>query len=170
MSVKIAFTGPESTGKSTISKALAKFFKGNLVEEYAREYLNNLGRDYNLEDLSLIAKKQLHLINNNKSSISFFDTEMLVLKIWSEFKYKECSEQISLGWKNQSITHYFLCDIDCPWEHDELREHPEDRKELFERYKKNLQQENKSFTILSGDIKEREDKAKIIIAKHLEKQ
>ncbi len=169
MSIKIAFTGPESTGKSTLSKSLATFYNGNLVEEYARKYLSNLGRDYNLQDLNVIAKQQLRLINNNEQSLSFFDTEMLVLKVWSEYKYKECSELILTGWKTQQVTHYFLCDIDCPWEADQLREHPEERTEIFHQYKNTLEKENKCFTVLSGSISDRELQAKKIINRYLAK-
>ena len=37
--LKIAFTGPESSGKSTLSSWLSAEIKLPLIEEYAREYL-----------------------------------------------------------------------------------------------------------------------------------
>ena len=45
---RIAITGPESTGKSTLTKALAIHFNTLWVEEFARTYLNNLGRSYEI--------------------------------------------------------------------------------------------------------------------------
>ena len=48
---KVVFTGPECSGKSTLSSAIANKFNLPLVKEYAREYLNNLNREYNYSDL-----------------------------------------------------------------------------------------------------------------------
>lgn len=56
---KIVVIGPESTGKSTLSKALAAALQTVWVEEYARQYLEQLGRDYAIEDLLEIAKGQI---------------------------------------------------------------------------------------------------------------
>ena len=37
--IRIAVTGPESSGKSTLSSSLASLVNGVLIPEYAREYL-----------------------------------------------------------------------------------------------------------------------------------
>ncbi|MGB5317863.1 AAA family ATPase, partial [Eudoraea sp.] len=37
--IKVVLFGPESTGKTTISKELAAHYKTNWVPEYARSYL-----------------------------------------------------------------------------------------------------------------------------------
>ena len=55
MELKIAFTGPESSGKSTTSKALAEFLNGIWIEEYAREYLQSVS-SYQQVDLDEIAR------------------------------------------------------------------------------------------------------------------
>ncbi len=39
MQLKIVFTGPESSGKTTISKSFAELVTGKWVAEFAREYL-----------------------------------------------------------------------------------------------------------------------------------
>ena len=62
--LKIIVTGPESSGKTTLCKALSEHFKIPSTEEYAREYLNNLGREYKEEDLIEIAKGQLQSETN----------------------------------------------------------------------------------------------------------
>ena len=58
--LKIIITGPESSGKTALCKALSKHFKIPYTEEYAREYLNNLGREYKKEDLK---QRVLHNLN-----------------------------------------------------------------------------------------------------------
>jgi nicotinamide riboside kinase len=56
---KIAILGPESTGKSELAKALATYYKGEWVPEYAREYVEQLVEPYTFEDVCIIAQKQI---------------------------------------------------------------------------------------------------------------
>ena len=56
---KIVIIGPESAGKSTLCEELAAHYKTNWVPEYARQYLEKNGMDYNFEDLFEIAKGQV---------------------------------------------------------------------------------------------------------------
>jgi len=60
--IQIAITGPESTGKSDLTAGLAAYFSGVSVPEYAREYLNKLGRSYRYDDILEIAKQQHRLM------------------------------------------------------------------------------------------------------------
>jgi len=62
------------------------------------------------------------------------DTELTVIKIWSEYKYNSCSEFILNSYENQAFDHYFLCKPDIPWEPDPLRENENERDELFQLY------------------------------------
>ena len=82
---KIAILGPESTGKSELAKALATYYKGEWVPEYAREYVEKLGRKYNYDDVCHIAATQLKEIdlfeNKTQSDFVFFDTELIITKI-----------------------------------------------------------------------------------------
>src|SRR5215831_5450773 len=56
---KIVTIGPESTGKSTLCRQLAKHFSTIWCPEYAREYLNQNGVKYGYDDLIKIAQGQL---------------------------------------------------------------------------------------------------------------
>ena len=89
---KIVLIGPESTGKTTLAKALAKHYDCNYVPEYARQYINDLNRPYQKEDIVTIAKKQIELeeTKEKKEPFLFLDTDLIVCKIWSKFKYGEC--------------------------------------------------------------------------------
>ena len=48
---KVIVTGPESTGKTVLCEYLAEFFKGVCVPEYARFYVEQLGRPYTKRDV-----------------------------------------------------------------------------------------------------------------------
>ena len=77
--MKIAFTGPESCGKSTMSKWCSELIQIPLSEEYAREYLEKK-EAYDQKDLDAIANAQL-ADWENKGSKFVADTEMIVMKI-----------------------------------------------------------------------------------------
>ena len=66
----ITIVGPESSGKTTLARELADRYGFPWVPEYAREYLDGLGRDYQEEDLVLIAKRQLDSIDQYLTKIS----------------------------------------------------------------------------------------------------
>jgi len=169
---RIAVTGPESTGKSDLAKQLAGHFHTHWVPEVAREYLINLGRDYVFEDIAAIAKEQLKLENTlaeKTGKILFCDTDFLVTKIWSNFKYGKCDPWIEEKAKSHCYDLYLLCDIDLPWVEDPLRENPTQREELFGIYLKELQQLNVNFTIISGTGRERTDHAILAVEEALRK-
>ena len=45
---------------------------------------------------------------------------------------------------------WLLCKPDLPWEPDPLRENPDDRERLFERYEELLDQLGKPYAVISG--------------------
>jgi NadR type nicotinamide-nucleotide adenylyltransferase len=151
--IRIAITGPESTGKSDLAKALAEYYQTVWVPEYAREYLNNLNRDYIYKDILLIAKGQVkgeEEILEKTNRFLFADTEMIVLKIWCEVKYRKCHPWILNQLAKQKYDLYLLTDIDLPWQPDPLREHPDKRRELFNLYLDELKKKDLPFEIVSG--------------------
>ena len=150
---RIAITGPESTGKSMLAEQLAAHYHTVWVPEYAREYLELLGKAYEEKDILLIARGQLsgevsklHLAEN----FLFCDTELLVTKIWSEVKYGRCHPWIPENIVKHHYDLYLLCDIDLPWEYDPLREHPDQRQYLFDLYYNELKIRNYPFDVVRG--------------------
>jgi NadR type nicotinamide-nucleotide adenylyltransferase len=153
---RFAITGPESSGKTTLAKALSEHFNAVWIPEYARTYLLDRNGVYSENDLDRIAKGQIEEWSHfSKEELLFCDTEMLVMKIWSEYKYDRCSEFIQDAFREQVFDHYFLCSPDIAWEEDPLREHPEEREALFECYLKTLNDYNLPYSIVKGDLDER---------------
>ncbi len=152
------FTGPESSGKTTLAKLLTEKRGGVYIPEFAREYLADLGREYTQNDLLEIAKGQYKLQQEAKKQsdkVICFDTDLLTIKIWSEVKYGNCDEWILDRLYSNQDAFYILCKPDFPWEYDELRENPNDRNELFELYKNELEALNFPYVISTGTLEER---------------
>ena len=100
--LRIAITGPESAGKTTLGLALAREFSGFFVEEYARFYLNNLNRSYDAHDVLRIAKNQFQQNQVSRShELIFLDTEMIGAQIWYTEKYGVTHHEIEKLIDNQ---------------------------------------------------------------------
>ncbi|MEO9806118.1 MAG: ATP-binding protein [Reichenbachiella sp.] len=150
---KVVITGPECTGKSTLSRQLSEYFKEPWLPEYARTYLSEIGRPYRDSDLLDIAKGQVRkedeLLSLGSSKV-FFDTSLEVIKVWSEWKYKSCDSYIIENLEARSADFYLLLSPDMAWENDPLRENPNDRDIIFEIYKDELEKLDKPYEIISG--------------------
>ena len=158
--LRIAFTGPESSGKTTLAAWLSSFLELPFIEEYARTFLADQ-IDYKPEDLDFMAKKQVELWP--KGGL-IADTEMHVFQIWSSVKYAQVSPSITLLLKAQQFDHYFLCAPDIPWEADPLRENPLYRDMLFGLNREQLEKYGRNMTILTGNLENRQELIKVSIS------
>jgi len=150
---KVVITGPESSGKSTLSKHLSESLFIPHVREYAREYIDSLIRDYEEKDLIRIAKGQLELekdINSQTPSYLICDTDLLTIKIWSEYKYGRCDSKITELLNNNLPDLYLLASPDFPWKEDSQRENQFNRDELFSIYEQEIIKLDVPYFILSG--------------------
>ena len=174
---KIVVIGPESTGKSTLCEQLALHYNTQWCPEFAREYLLTNGTDYNYGDLLSIAKGQLALEDKYttmmkshpspltangsglmaNSSLLFIDTDMYVMKVWSEYVFGKCHRFILDQLVERKYDLYLLCDTDLPWVKDELREYPdqESRRRLYHYYKDLMVNQDTPWVDISGDQEER---------------
>lgn len=154
--MKVVVVGPESTGKSTLSSSLARALQTEWVPEYARAYLEKLGKPYEEADLLKIAEGQLKEEDKQSkqaNDILICDTDLYVIKVWSEAKYKRCHPWILEQIAERKYDAYILTDIDMAWQDDPLREHPapEERLYFFNIYKDIVQQSGLPWMLASGD-------------------
>lgn len=165
MTKKVVIIGPESTGKSSLSTALASHYNTIAVPEYARQYLLQYGTQYSFSDLLTIAKGHLaaeeRLAPEAKNDLLFIDTDMYVMKVWCEFVFDACHQWILDRIAERQYHLYLLCNVDLPWVKDELREYPdlESRKKLFHMYHDLMINQHVPFKVISGNYDERFDAA-----------
>jgi len=153
--LKISITGPESTGKSTLTAVLAEHFNAYSVPEYAREYVEKLDRPYSFDDLCRIAERQIEEQNfyaklNDKDFV-FFDTDLIITQVWFEHCYKQVPEFLEKELKKKFFDLYLLCSPDLPWQPDPVREHGGHERQLFfDRYKREIEKTGIPYVIISG--------------------
>jgi nicotinamide riboside kinase len=155
---KIAVIGPESTGKSALTKALAKHYSSPMVDEYARWYVEQLNRAYTFEDVCSIARKQIEdekhyhqiLQQPDHPAYVFFDTELIITKVWFEYCYQSVPDFVVQQLDSGFFDLYLLCDTDLPWEPDPVREHGHDRDFFLEWYRREIEHLRKPYVIIKG--------------------
>lgn len=152
MNKRVAILGPESSGKTTLTRVLSELLNCEFSQEFAREYLTKLPRPYCQEDLDQIAINQFQLNSDYTHSKGFIaDTEMITVKIWSQEKYGSVSQKIHELLKIQQFDLYLLCKPDLPWEPDPLRENELDRDRLFEIYLSEIKRLKLRYKIIEGE-------------------
>lgn len=161
--IRICLFGPESSGKSTLSRKLSEHYNAPLVQEFARTYLQNLWDSEQKvcrpKDLLPIAAGQMALENKavlEAKDLIICDTDLLTTKVYSEAYYQNWSPELlnKMALENQYDL-YLLTDIDIPWKNDDLRDRPNRREEMFDLFRQALVENDRPFILVSGSVEER---------------
>ena len=170
--IKIVITGPECTGKSTLSRQLAEHFHTRYIPEYAREYIAGLCRPYSYEDVLHIAeiqREQARSIDGGQDWIVFLDTYLIITKVWFEVVFNRCPDWIDRELASNKIDLYLLCDTSIPWTTDAVRENGgEMRERLFLMYKQELERLGCRFSLITGTGPDRLNSAIQAVSRFLE--
>ena len=168
---RIIITGPESTGKSDLSVYLADRFKGKAIPEFARTYISELNRDYTYSDIEIIAREQYETWKSHEKSshLVFFDTHLIITKIWFLWLYKKYPDWLDKAINETSTCLCLLCNYDIPWRPDPLRENGgEAREKLFYLYKSELEKNKINYHIIKGVGEERFKYARKVVQEKFE--
>ncbi len=155
---RICVFGPESTGKSTLTKQLAMHYQTHAVPEYARTLLESQQGQIELSDIAKIAKGQLSCeaaLAMTANRLLFCDTDLLLTTIWSHWLFGECPDEVTQQAHQQHYDLYLLTDVDVPWATDQVRYLPNDRSNFFARCETVLQQSRRKYVVVRGDWEQR---------------
>lgn len=153
---KICFYGPESTGKSEMTKRLARHYETEFVPEVARDMISS--NDFSLSDIEQIGKAQTESVfqkTKTASKILFCDTDLITTQIYSQHYLNEVP---SLLYELEHQIHYdqyFLFDIDVPWIPDGLRDLGDKRQDMFSIFKHELEKRKIEYVLVSGNWEDR---------------
>lgn len=172
MITKIVFLGAPSTGKSTITQALAKKYKTNFASEYGRDYWEEHQTKRRLplkafDEIALghIQREENETINANK--YLFVDTNAISTYMFSiDYHGKAPRLLTKLALENsQRYDLFFLCDTDIPY--DDTWDRSGDPKRLVFQNQiiADLKQRQVPYILLSGNLQERIAKVDRILSK-----
>lgn len=152
---RVAITGPESSGKTTLARALADGAPSAAwVPEYARAFLEARGGDYQEADLVTIARGQVEAVAQAakaRPALLISDTDLVVVRIWSLERFGRVAPAIDRMLREATWDLTLLLTPDLPWAPDPLRVNPRDRDRLFDRYQAELHRLGRPFVVIAGD-------------------
>lgn len=169
---RIAIMGPESVGKSTMTKNLASYFETNFVEEYGRLVYESNGNKVGLEDFIPISEGRQSLedwLIKRSNKLLFCDTEdittlLFVSMYCKEDNYKEVEDQLEVKIANSKpYDLYLLLKPDCEAIQDGTRNFLEERQQHYDRIKSELSARRYNYVEVGGDWKERFDECVKIV-------
>lgn len=158
---KICIYGPESTGKTTLTERLAKYYSTAYVEEVARDIIDN-------NELTIDTIEKIFTSHADKIIIStkraerflFVDSDHITTEIYSKFFFSRVPDYPQWVVNANKFDLYLFCDIDIPWVSDPQRFTSHIREKTREWFLSELIKRNINYEIIDGnDYEERFRKA-----------
>lgn len=151
----VIISGPESSGKSTLTMELANYYSVEGVPEYARDYVVRLNRPYNCVDVETIARRQVAFYKimrrqKNMDDLVFFDTFLVVSKVWFQEVFKLCPVWLHNAILENIPDLVLLCKPDITWTDDGVRENPQNRQYLFNCYENEFNYYGINYHLVDG--------------------
>jgi len=155
--MKIVFTGPESSGKTTLAEILCQKYPFTLVREFSREYMKKTGLNYDRQHVYEMGLLQLWEEKTTMKGHPLIccDTDLQNILLWQKVRYGSYDEHLLKMWLTSPGDHYFVCRPDIPWQPDSLRENPLDRGELFDMHLELLNTYKMPYTVIEGNLEQR---------------
>jgi HTH-type transcriptional regulator, transcriptional repressor of NAD biosynthesis genes len=171
---KVVFMGAESTGKSTLTEAVAKRLNMPFVAEYGREHYEEKGGVLDLGDYVYIARKHreledtaiLRMLGTSKSGYLFVDTNALTTLFFSYY-YNQGGLKELHDFANDCkdrYHHVFVCADDIPFAQDGWRDNEIWRARMQGMVLHDLDSRGIHYTVVRGSLEERVEQVKIVLA------
>jgi len=169
----VVLTGPESSGKTRLAAHLQERFGGLRVDEYVREYIEQVQRDTCYADIEPIAREQLRredLARAEQPPLLLLDTHLLSNLWWSRTLFGQAPVwlEAALG-QRQYHLHLLLAADGMPWQADGQRCQPAlaDRLRFHQDCRTWLQRHARPWVEIGGDWAQREEQAMARVARLL---
>lgn len=164
---RICVLGAESTGTTTMAKALAEYYKTAWAPEFGRMYSE--GKIYTADygkwhskEFEHIAKEQNNLedeLVKKCNKILICDTNAFATNLWHERYMGFMSAEVDKLSEGRRYDLYFLTDADIPFAQDGTRDGENIRHQMHRRFEEELQKRGYNYILLSGSHDERFKKA-----------
>lgn len=164
---RVCILGAESSGTTTLAKALARHYKTTWVPEFGRSFYearmhSRFIEPWSTEDFEYIAQQQ----NKNEdyfarssNKLLICDTDSLTTSLWQKAFMGSVSESVLAHSRDRTHALYLLTDIDIPYVDDGTRGGKKRRARMHLDFQKLLRKHKKRFVLISGNRKQRLQKA-----------
>ena len=154
---RVCLIGPESTGKTRLAERLAQHFGASWVREFAREYAEQRGA-LSFDDCEAIARGQISLFESGgmAAALQILDTDLISTVVYARHYYGRVPDWIVDEARQRRAALYLLMDTDVPWIADPARDTGgEGREDLFDSFRRALDEFECEWVIMSGDWEDR---------------
>lgn len=164
LTIRVCFVGAESTGKSTLVRALAAKHNTHQIHEFGRDYTlmkqdEGTNDHWTTDDFIVIAKRQQELEDEaaiDSGPLLFCDTDAMTTALWHERYLKARSREVEQIGRQRTYDLFVLCDIDIEWERDEIRLGADTRSGMHKRLLEELTSvRNEPWILVSGSVEQR---------------
>jgi NadR type nicotinamide-nucleotide adenylyltransferase len=160
---RICIVGAESTGKTTLSKDLAKHYNTVWVPEYGRfmsegKLFGDVHAQWRSEEFTRIARAQEvfeESLAQSSNGIVICDTNAFATGIWHERYMGSRSAQVEAIAARQKYDLYILTGDEIDFEQDGTRDGEHIRHDMHKRFIERLNEEKKNYIIVTGSKEER---------------
>jgi len=165
---RICIVGAESTGTTTLAKALAQHYDTVWVPEFGRMYseakmLSSKKSEWNTSEFVFIAREQNRMEDyfseQTNRNILFCDTDSFATSLWHERYMGFISKKVSAENTGRACDLYLLTGDEIPFKQDGTRDGEHIRHAMHKRFEEELTKNKKQFVLISGDPKQRLEKA-----------
>jgi HTH-type transcriptional regulator, transcriptional repressor of NAD biosynthesis genes len=170
---RITLIGAESTGKTTLARALAARWKTSWVPEYGRQYTEEkvaagTNDHWTTDDFVVIAEEQQALEDERARSsapLLISDTDALATAIWHERYQGSRAPAVEAIAARRHYALYVLTGLDVPWERDTIRNGESERGWMHRRFIDVLNKRPEPWIEVCGSVEQRIDLIEAEIAR-----
>jgi HTH-type transcriptional regulator, transcriptional repressor of NAD biosynthesis genes len=158
--IRVCVIGAESTGTTTLARALAKYYNTNWVPEYGRFYSEaKLYRNvWTSEEFEFIAKQQNTIEDKlalGCNKVLICDTNAFATSVWHNRYMNFYSNAVNDYSLNRKYNLYILTGDEIPFVQDGLRDGEDIRHDMHEVFLNKLRGMNNNYIHVTGDIQTR---------------
>lgn len=155
--VKIVILGTESTGKTTLTERLAKYFNCSSVKEAGRDLIPN-SNSFGFDELHLVASEHAKRIDKavlGYSPLIIIDTDIHITKSYARFVFNKELEVDDEIYNSNKADLYIYLNNDVEHQQDGTRLDKSNRDLLDLSHRTILREKNIKFVEIEGDWEQR---------------
>jgi NadR type nicotinamide-nucleotide adenylyltransferase len=155
---RVVIFGPESTGKTTLARDLARHYGTVWVSEYARGYLDHKGARFEEADFPRFVLGQHaaeDALARQANRVLFCDTDALTTAIFHRQFFGWVPDAIAVAADLRGYDLTLLLDVDVPWVADPQRDAPGERGAVMAGYEAELTARGRRYVVIRGTWDER---------------
>jgi HTH-type transcriptional repressor of NAD biosynthesis genes len=158
---RVVIIGSESSGTTTLARALAEHYHTTWVPEFGRTYSEGrqyCGQPWRSDEFTFIANEQARMedaLAAMANKVLICDTDPFATAIWHERYMGRPSEAVRAIADSRRYDLYVVTDVDIPFVHDDIRDGESFRQWMQGRFVEELSKMATPMIVVSGPHEER---------------